>query len=378
MIQQISLIAILSTLIGFLPWSLHYIREIHALVALVPANRNSNDQQRQRLRLVSWNILAPTYSHPQKYPWSSKEHLSWRYRQKLILSDLKKIDADVICLQEMECALFDAFMSQISEEYLGILQNTTDEHPVGNAILVRKNKLKVLRQESRSRALILVVNGVEKFSPARPLYLANVHLQAGMEDDKTRVCQLKSLLKRIHNHVRMEISQEKTGWNETTKQLSPAVIVAGDFNMLATNPVYRWLSHRHQGTGTNKQSEVNILDNGTGLELLDLKFPKKVPLLPLKDIFSDLPPVLQENGEVSEAQGHSEVKMTYCGGSVLDYIWTMDIAVDQSTDISHKSAVEVLQTLVFHTAAFSPDRQQWPSGTHPSDHLPVGVDFYWR
>jgi mRNA deadenylase 3'-5' endonuclease subunit Ccr4 len=346
------------------------------------------------------------YSLPQKYFWTSPEYLSWSYREKLILSELKNMDADIMCLQEMEIECFDDFMETLQAEYDGILQNVTNDHPVTNAILVRKSKLRVLRQESRSRALILAIDqATGKDDPApstgrRPLYLATVHLQAGIEDDDTRVSQLRSLLKRIHNHVQVEIpepSEVKTS-NETKgdkttaleEDLPPPIILAGDFNMLSTNPVYRWISHKHHSATTKQQPKVSLHDSGTGMELADLKFPNNVHLLPLKDIFSDMAPIVHRGHDDSNPRQddhsnphyHSDshtpedgqtVQMTYCGGSVLDYIWTTSTAATTA-----QPSIEVHQTMVFHPAAFSRERQVWPSKDHPSDHLPIGVDFSWR
>lgn len=391
-------------------------------------NNNNGEKPEEPFRLVTWNILAPSFCHPQKYYWTPEEQLMWPGRKDNIISEIERMNADIICLQEVEAVLFDEFMEPFRGEYEGILQNVTNDHPVTNAVLIRKKKFRVLRQESRSRALILVLDRLQaqtqaqantksksdrsqqhstttsstRASSNRPLYLAAVHLQAGMEDDETRVCQLKSLLKRMNNHVRIEIPDTSKGKKNKEEKsdncVPPPIILAGDFNMLPTNPVHRWLSHQqHRDDDTTKpkqQPTVNLLDTGTGLELVDLTFPKDVRLLPLKDTFFDLPPTLvpllvgattnpnqqlavqKEDLNVKQQQQRQQpIQMTYCGGSVLDYIWTSSVDTNKGDQLP--PPIQVHQTMVFHPAAFSQERQFWPSQDHPSDHLPIGIDFSW-
>ena len=427
---------------GFLPWlqmlpillvgccSLVLIPSATALSSPPLLSKKQKD-----IRLITWNVLAPQFSHPKKYPWCDAEHLSWPYRESLIQSELARIDADIVCLQEIQTDVWEDFMHGekygLDERYEGILQNVTNDHPVTNAVLLRKNMFRVEQQESRSRALILVLSQIyckednsgdnntsdELSKTSQPLYLANVHLQAGIDDDETRVCQLKSLLKRLVYHSKKEEKQSEAtskrkklkdklkrklkgklklkSSKKEQKELEPptppaAVIIAGDMNMLPTNPVYRWLSHKEHATAsstskTQQAPEVHMLDSGTGLELKDLKFPargKHVELLPLRDVCSYQPPVLfvedvysdqqqQQKNKKGAEEENGRVQMTYCGGSVLDYIWT----TDSSTSIP---SIDISRTMVFHPQALKEDRQQWPSKDHPSDHLPLGFEFSWH
>jgi len=400
-----------------------------------PLHETADRRINGTIRLVTWNLLAPVYSHPKKYPWSSADYLDWSYRGPLIQSELTRMDADIVCLQEVQTDTWDTFISGLDENYEGILQNVTNDHPVTNAVLLRKNKFRVIDQESRSRALLLVLgesnttNDTDTVNPRRqPLYLANVHLQAGIDDDDTRVSQLKSLLKRLVFHIngnkkdtdnttkkrrlkqkakslveRVKVASSKTDKsllilgreNRTIKadvkndvnqeDVPPAVIIAGDMNMLPTNPVYRWLSHKdHKTASSNDQTQraprVHMRDPGTGLRLDNLKFPivgKHIELLPLTDVYRRKPPVLyQTKIEVesldpteSKEQKAKPISMTYCGGSVLDYVWTTT---------SSSRAIDITKTMVFHPQAFENEPQQWPSKDHPSDHLPLGVEFSWR
>jgi len=108
--------------------------------------------------------------------------------------------ADVICLQEVQVDTWkDDFLTHFEPQYTGIMQKVTKGHPIGCAVLVRNDRFRVLRTESRSRALIVVL---EEVLGNETLYLANVHLEAGMDQDEKRFCQVHSLLKRLRKLCR--------------------------------------------------------------------------------------------------------------------------------------------------------------------------------
>jgi len=427
------------------------------------------------------------YCHADKYYWSDPEDLDWHsHRGPRIQSTLKTIHADIVCLQEVQTDIWDDFMIGLEDQYVGILQNMTNDHPVANAVLLRKDgRFRVKEQESRSRALILVledfssddgdtpydddyINEEPQPPPKRLLYLANVHLQAGLDDDETRVNQLKSLLKRLVFHMedddsnvkaqgskrkrmkqkakdlfqkvssKADAGKSKLLWKTLSQEEKDAilqkskrkaaakqaaqpkpqtrppapVIIAGDMNMLPTNPVYRWLSHRDHldATADHTQQQqdaladaapkVNMRDAGTGL-FLQFQFPtrgKHVDLLPLTDVYRQLPPVLcqlepqqlqqqvddhdddndKEKKQEEEADmAGKPIGMTYCGGSVLDYIWTTTAPTTTKHTNHENKVMEITKTMVFHPLAFQKDRQPWPSKDFPSDHLPIGVEFSW-
>ena len=186
------------------------------------------------LRLASWNLLAQCYATPSKYSWCDPQHLDWEYRKSLIIPKLLNMDADIICLQEVEVGLWpeliDAFQSH---QYSGVLQNVTRGHNVASAILVRDSCCLCLeRLESRSRVLIGVLQ--DKRDSSRRLYLCNVHLEAGEKngDNLQRYHQLKSLFKRLTRQVR----------SDNILLDDASIIMAGDFNMLRKSPLHTFLS----------------------------------------------------------------------------------------------------------------------------------------
>jgi mRNA deadenylase 3'-5' endonuclease subunit Ccr4 len=276
------------------------------------------------VRLASWNLLAPVYSIPRKYPWCAPEFLEWDYRKSLIVSQLLQFDADILCLQEVQVDTWPDLLDSLPG-YTGILQQVERAHPVASAVLVRP-KFQVRRVESRSRALIVVLDYCEDdeqpSSSSPPLYLCNVHLEAGISHDNNlvRYHQLKSLFKRLAVHCQ----QDQQALQEAS------IVMAGDFNMLNTNPLHRFL---RQGFLENPQN----------------KYALPCTTTKLKDAYM---------------WSDHRLGKTYSKGGVLDYIWTSD-------------HVNIQDTLILHPSAETTDSQQFPSKEHPSDHLPIGVDLEW-
>ena len=300
------------------------------------------------LRLVSWNLLASPYATPTKYPWCPPQYLEWEYRKSKIVPKLVgSLHADLLCLQEIQIDAWPDFFRELQGLYpTGILQNMTNDHPVANAVLLGPG-WHVSRVESRSRILIVVLrrdqNDTKANTVASPLYLANVHLEAGMspESNGIRYFQLKSLFKRLRHHCQLdkiEISKA-------------SIVLAGDFNMLPSNPLHDFLS---QGRlqDPNDAAATSVM---TTTKLLDAYYGSKATasgtdMMPLDDH--------------SQPTQHSLLSMTYAKGGILDYIWTSE-------------HIRIKNTLFLHPQVTSSVARQWPSLEYPSDHLPIGMDFDW-
>jgi len=74
--------------------------------------------------LMSYNCLTKTFGH--MYHWQplvKKQDLAWENRQPVIVEKLKKSNADILCLQEIEHPGFDTdFAPHLSDRYDFIVQ----------------------------------------------------------------------------------------------------------------------------------------------------------------------------------------------------------------------------------------------------------------
>lgn len=308
------------------------------------------------VRLASWNLLAQCYAKPTKYPWCNPSHLEWEYRKSLIVPKILEMDADVICLQEVQVDLWPELMDTFrSHQYTGVLQNVTRGHNVASAILIRDSScFEFKRLESRSRVLIGVLQDKRsKNDKTKKMYLCNVHLEAGEKDGDNlqRYHQLKSLFKRLTNQVhRDQIPVEDA-----------SIIIAGDFNMLRKSPLHTFLS---QGL-LQSPEQIKNLPPASTIKLFDAYLdPQRTPAdSTLQPIPSKL--CYDDNHCNQGLTERKPLERTYAFGEVLDYCW-------------HSRALRIRDTLLFHPLASTKLPQKWPSDNHPSDHLPIGVDFEWE
>ena len=169
---------------------------------------------RGRCSIVSWNLLAPMFTkqQPRHYRHVSRAHLSWDWRQDQIVSTLEAIDADIVCLQEVEAERWENLLARLEAlGYDGVLQKSRKRlhggHPIRVAVLHRRSILELARHESRSRALISVLRPrAATGRAATPLYLANVHLDANPDASDARLFQLRSLLRRLELQREVDVS----------------------------------------------------------------------------------------------------------------------------------------------------------------------------
>jgi len=299
------------------------------------------------LRVASWNLLAQTYISDHQYPWArttSPECLEWTHRKSLIVNRLlddKELKADIICLQEVQVDLFPDLLRCLSPTFDGAIQNVTKMHNVATAVLVRRScPLTIRRLESRSRALIATLEDRSRPSSSH-VYVCSVHLDADQRrtdsdmrqfHQSQRLCQLRSLLKRIG----LQCKRNKSQMNEAS------IIIAGDFNMLRNNPLHSSLAN-----GSLTPQPILLTD-----AYLEAERHRRTSI-------PSYPNYLEERN-----LSHRLVK-TYRGGMILDYIYTSD-------------AVRVLDTLLCHPRSSTKGREQWPCADHPSDHVPIGIDMKWN
>lgn len=61
------------------------------------------------IRICSYNILAEIYSNQTVYPYCPRWALSWNFRSRNLIRELKNFNADIFCLQEVQADRFNKF-----------------------------------------------------------------------------------------------------------------------------------------------------------------------------------------------------------------------------------------------------------------------------
>mmetsp|Transcript_9796 Transcript_9796/g.29148 ORF Transcript_9796/g.29148 Transcript_9796/m.29148 type:complete len:357 (-) Transcript_9796:445-1515(-) len=296
--------------------------------------------------VVTWNLLAPCFAPPSKYPWAPPEALDWLHRRGRIVSQLAALDADVVCLQEVQRPLWDELAADFSSlGYDTILQDSSSnkaKHPIANAVLLRRGHVELVRAESRSRALITVLRAAGDTaadSEQESLYLANVHLEAGADKAAMRQSQLRSLLKRLEFQRSVDVAKacgRPRALSPTADVTGAPIVIAGDFNCDRRSPLH------------------TLLAEGA----LPTEVPAPGPrvrsaLLPLTDAYAANPP-----------PWGPPLRSSYRNGRILDFIWT-------------SPTVSVLRTMPVCNAAGSSQPHRIPCRDLPSDHMPIGALLSW-
>jgi CCR4-NOT transcription complex subunit 6 len=80
----------------------------------VPANQ-------ERIKVFSYNILCDNAMRSQ-YNYTPSEALAWDYRKEMILKEIQKADADIVCLQEVDVYSFEEYfrMRLAYDDYKGV------------------------------------------------------------------------------------------------------------------------------------------------------------------------------------------------------------------------------------------------------------------
>lgn len=302
-----------------------------------------------QVSLLSWNILAPQWATPAKYPWAKAAgDLAWPAREKRIVQQIADADADVVCLQECSVEHWSGLYAALQREgYDGVLQEVKAGHPYTNAVLLKRGQLELVRSESRSRALITVLRACSA-PAAPPLYLANVHLEAGggKEEAATRLFQVRSLLRRIE--LQCEADEARADASSSPRPVP--LVIAGDLNCDRSSGLHELLvsgrlAPEHPAAASEAAAEAAPPEMAGYTH----------PLLPLVDAYASTPP-----------PWGPPLRSSQRSGRLLDFIFVSS------------PAVSVLRTRPVAKEAGSTRPHQLPHRAQPSDHLPIGALLSWE
>ncbi|CAI0409840.1 unnamed protein product [Linum tenue] len=326
-----------------------------------------------RFSVVSYNILAQAYVKSSLFPHSPSACLKWKARSQAILTVLKSLGADFLCLQELD--EYDSFfnMNMVNHGYASIYIQRTGIKRDGCGIFYKLDSAELLLEERvEYNDLVNSVPGEanahgdkqncrrtnsgsnentreDRGDPNDPLVrlkrdcvgimaafklkgpfhhvviVANTHLYWDPKLADVKLAQAKYLLSRLAK-FKMLVSEKF--------DYAPEVILAGDFNSTPGDKVYRYLV---SGDALNSPT----------VECLD-----ELPV-PLRSVYS-------------ETRG-GEPPFTNCTPSftnTLDYIF-----FSPGDQIKPVSFLELPEADAAHVVG------GLPNDYHPSDHLPIGAHF---
>jgi endonuclease/exonuclease/phosphatase family metal-dependent hydrolase/cold shock CspA family protein len=95
------------------------------------------------VRIGSWNILAAAYANCKAFPDVEPSLFSWPRRRPLIAAALQRLDADVVCLQEVDRPVADLGL----EDYDHVRAQRPDSRADGCIIAWKKERFEAVRKE---------------------------------------------------------------------------------------------------------------------------------------------------------------------------------------------------------------------------------------
>lgn len=189
-------------------------------------------------RILGFNVLHPDYASTDRYPFCDSKHLDWEgHRKDLVFDIIRKADADVCMLQEVDLLREDQFQTEFGTQYNIYLQyqkgrkkdiekwranpELRKPNTCAVATLIRKSRFDVIDVITKSRSMTTIVTDKQT---SKQFSITNVHLEANRRDDKDEIhkSHIESIVK--------SLSEKKIPH-----------IVAGDFNAFPDDPPIEYL-----------------------------------------------------------------------------------------------------------------------------------------
>ncbi|BBN12907.1 hypothetical protein MPTK1_5g23890 [Marchantia polymorpha subsp. ruderalis] len=361
------------------------------------------DDPKCLLRIVSYNILAQAYVKSANFPHSPRSCLRWKNRSEAVVSRLLALDADLLCLQELD--EYHTFYKEILDKagYGSVYVQRGNKKKDGCGIFFKRTRVSLLSEEIidynvlvpplppgekevsddevedgsgdeaaqkigdlndvRVRLKRDCVGILAAFKPLEApdhvFVLANTHIFWDPVLMDVKLAQVHHLADSLVT-FKSSIAQEQG--------VDPLVFVTGDFNSLPGDSVYKYLT---SGTDLSDQpkaleEDVKVLEDK--LVKLDVQSKEEntgeVKEWVVKiDQSSKFPlPTVSLYAYADEEPPFTNYTVTFVG--TLDYILFVPserLKPRTLLALPKPGALEVLGGL--------------PNHNHPSDHLPIGCDF---
>jgi CCR4-NOT transcription complex subunit 6 len=220
------------------------------------------------IKLLNWNVLADIYATEQQFEYCPGWALSWDYRKHLILKQIAAIDADLVCLQEVQSDHFETdllpalkmfgFGHIYAAKTKGLFTNKYTSE--GCCVLYRLSRFQKLEhfvlefdKQAHERTTALSgesaadtnarLNRLSRGNVAllvlledlrhgrRPLGVVTTHVTADVDAGDVKLWQTQCLLENIQQ------------WASPLRHGGPLpLVLCGDFNSTPDSPVYELLT----------------------------------------------------------------------------------------------------------------------------------------
>eukprot|EP00898_Chlorokybus_atmophyticus_P004523 jgi/Chlat1/5071/Chrsp33S05064 len=303
------------------------------------------------VRVMQWNTLADGLAQNGDFVRTPESALEWEARGPLLLEEVLRADADLVCMQEVN-HFDDFFLPKLQEHgYSGVFKPKKKSPaqryglpPDGCAVFYRTKRFSLsdcivenyTTYDGDLENQGLVVLRLRCNNSNNELLLANTHLKAkvGAENDSRRKRQALQLLEKLQ-------LQAMPCVGDKVSALSVPVLLCGDFNATPFSPVCDTVRHHslhlRSAYAFMAQPDSATLVNGHG-----------------------------DGGPAAEPQ-FTTWKVRTCGekAETVDYIWYSgdgSLLPVRRWQLPTKSEIGALAL---------------PCSVYPSDHLALMCEFMW-
>ncbi|XP_050441729.1 protein angel-like isoform X2 [Adelges cooleyi] len=201
--------------------------------------------------LLSYNILAQNLLEKNSflYDWSDLRVLNWEYRRKLLLDEIRKYNADIICFQEVQETHLNWFFRNLSDiGYNGVYKKRTHGHQDGCAIYYKNDKFvlkeKVTVEYNQPGISVLDrdnVGIVLRLSPRQNehenVIVSTTHILYNKKRHDVKLAQVHLLLAEIERVAYKGHDKD----DDRVIPLYHPIVLTGDFNLEPNTAVYDFL-----------------------------------------------------------------------------------------------------------------------------------------
>ncbi|KAL0276989.1 UNVERIFIED_CONTAM: hypothetical protein PYX00_004431 [Menopon gallinae] len=210
--------------------------------------------QNELISVATYNVLSQELLEKHNYLYSSHDHrsLRWSIRRDILLEELALLNADVLCLQEVDSYLVESFYDSFLNEkgYQGVYKRRTHGKIDGCAIyfksdkfnLVESSKVEFFMESVRllNRDNIGIVLKLSlKDRPDVELIAATTHLLYNPKRADIKLAQTQVMLAEIER-----LAYKSTDPNTSLPKYLP-IIFTGDMNYSPDSAIYQLVTKSH-------------------------------------------------------------------------------------------------------------------------------------
>lgn len=228
---------------------------------VIDENRNNS------FRLIQWNVLASGefFCNPNSFPRVDKNILTWDYRRNLFREIIRKLNAEIFCLEEVDA--YENFQKEVFDDLLETYSSvyfSKNSGGQGIAIFYKKENFEMLNSfklhlkgdsEGTLTNQFFSVNFLKHKQTNKVICVLVTHLKAKKPFEEVRKNQIK--------HICDTVNEDKEFLDLFKSLNCESVVLCGDFN---TEPECESLQILKNFEFQNKDlhkftSAYNIFDN---------------------------------------------------------------------------------------------------------------------